>query len=122
MHQNPEVAGLRTGDRVKLLKFWIDEGLRLWPVSPNENRWRVVEVEKQRVTCELLVGTQQECLKAHPNAVFGINDNETVPPGTQGTVMSYTPTQVWVAWDNGRRLALTEKDAAVKIPAKEDKA
>jgi len=113
---NPQLAKLRTGDRVKLLRFWIDEGLRIWPSSTGGEQWRVVDVRGQGNTRELLVGSQSTCMNAYPEAVFGVNDNETVPPGTQGTVESYSSTQVWVRWDNGSRLALTERDVAVKIP------
>jgi Domain of unknown function (DUF4314) len=37
-----------------------------------------------------------------------IDDNLTVPPGTQGTVNGYYPgvDQVWVEWDNGSNLCL----------------
>ena len=37
-----------------------------------------------------------------------IDDNETVPPGTKGTVNGYYPNvdQVWVEWDNGTNLCL----------------
>lgn len=115
MYENPTLATLRTGDRVKLLKFWIDEGLRIWPCG---DQWRVVEVRSQTFR-ELLVGSQTECLAAHPGAIYGVNDNETVPPGTLGTVQSYSSSQVWVRWDNGHRLALTMRDVAIKIPAEE---
>lgn len=119
MFENPELAKLRTGDRVKAVKFWIDEGLRIWPSSTGGEQWRVVDVRGQAVVRELLVGSQVTCMNAYPEAVFGVNDNETVPPGTEGTVESYTSSQVWVRWDNGHRLALTGRDVAVKIPAQE---
>ena len=37
-----------------------------------------------------------------------VDDNENVPPGTEGTVEGYHPDvdQVWVRWDNGSHLNL----------------
>lgn len=39
-----------------------------------------------------------------------IDDNKTVPPGTEGTITGSSPapgnTQLWVDWDNGARLSL----------------
>ena len=37
-----------------------------------------------------------------------VDDNVTVPPGTEGTVQAYFPDvdQVWVKWDNGSNLCL----------------
>lgn len=117
MFENSELAKLRTGDRVKLVRFYIDEGLRIWPSSSGE-QWRVVDVRAQSFR-ELLVDSQTNCMDAYPEATFGVNDNETIPPGTEGTVESYTSSQVWVHWDTGHRLALGTKDVAVKIPSQE---
>ena len=47
-----------------------------------------------------------------------VNDNETVPPGTQGTVQAYYPSvdQVWVAWDNGSNLCLVMSVDQWRVP------
>lgn len=111
---------LEQGDRVEAVRFCLDEGLRIWPIQESDaptGEWRVVRVVGQRdedVT-ELMRGTSPECQDKHPNARFGINDNESVPPGTQGTVEGVTSVQVWVHWDNGRRLAFTSNDTYRKL-------
>ncbi len=99
------------GSRVVAVNFWLDEGLRIWPIQEGHgNQWRVVRVADQAVQEELMRGSSAECQAAHPDATFGINDNESVPPGTEGTVVSTDNNQVWVSWDNGRRLAFTDRD------------
>lgn len=112
--RNVVERGLREGARVEAVNFWLDEGLRIWPIQEGEGptgKWRVVRVADQAVQEEVMRGTSQECQDAHPDARFGINDNESVPPGRLGTVESVTESgQIWVAWDNGRRLAFTDKD------------
>lgn len=106
------MAELTEGARVEAVNMWLDEGLRIWPVQDSgpTGVWRVVRVADQEVKEELMRGTSPECQARYPDAVFGINDNESVPPGTLGTVEGVNSLQAWIAWDNGRRLALTEKD------------
>lgn len=50
-------------------------------------------------------------IRARKFALSAVDDNETVPPGTGGTVRAVDRTlvggtQVWVAWDNGARIAV----------------
>ena len=119
---------LQEGDRVRAVFFSLDEGLRLWPVQddPANAQWRVVRVAGQEVT-ELCRGDQVECLARYPDAVYGINDNESVPPGTEGTVdhvtelgalsqaAGFPARQVFVKWDHGRRLAFYDRDTYEKL-------
>jgi hypothetical protein len=49
-----------------------------------------------------------------------IDDNENVPPGTRGIVQGGNSgdgafMQLWVAWDNGSRLAPTGNDKVRKV-------
>lgn len=105
---------LRQADRVRAVRFWLDEGLRIWPI-PGTQLWRVVSVRDQQFEP---IGPERAALHdlqgKFPDATPGINDNETVPPGTEGTVES-AGTQVWVRWDNGARLALTDNDEVERI-------
>jgi uncharacterized protein DUF4314 len=107
----------REGDRVRAVNFVLDEGLRIWPMQDDpEHRWRVVQVSGQRVTGELMIGNNVECQRAYPDAVFGINDNESVPPGTEGTVHNVDAYgSVSVKWDNGRSIKATIDDRIVNI-------
>jgi hypothetical protein len=46
-----------------------------------------------------------------------IDDNVTVPPGTQGTVSGLVDDlQIGVTWDNGARLQLVPGDAWKPVP------
>lgn len=103
-----------TGDRVRAVNFVLDEGLRIWPVD-NGVTWRVVEVADQAVKCEVMRGTVLECTRAYPDARFGIDDNESVPPGTEGVVDHVSSSQVGVAWANGRSLLCTLNDTIEKL-------
>lgn len=105
------------GDRVRAVGFWLDGGTRIWPMQ-SPNLWRVVRViggPDPDDFIELFRGEQIECQRKYPSAVYGINDNETVPPGTEGTVDSVSSTQVGVTWDNGRRLFCAPKDTIEKL-------
>lgn len=104
---------LATGDRVRAANFVLDEGLRIWPLQDDpDGRWRVVDVADQAVRGELMRGPFHDCQRAHPDAVPGINDNESVPPGTLGTVDHVDADNLFVRWDNGRRLGVTDADLA----------
>jgi hypothetical protein len=112
---------LNEGDRVEAVRFCLDEGLRIWPVWTDTGRpsgeWRVVQVAGQRdedIT-ELYRGQSGECASEYPDAVYGINDNETVPPGTEGVVNHVSNIQVFVSWDNGATLAFTDRDVYRKL-------
>lgn len=48
-----------------------------------------------------------------PSAV--IDDNITVPPGTEGTVEHADELQVWVKWDNGSTINLVPGDQWRKV-------
>jgi hypothetical protein len=104
----------REGDRVEAVSWWLDEGRRIWPVDPANNVWRVMSIVEQEAI-EIYRGTSGDCARRCPHATFSVNDNETVPPGTQGTVLSVNRFQVAVEWDNGSVLHLTDKDVAVVI-------
>src|SRR3954467_1849008 len=112
---------LHEGDRVEAVRFCLDEGLRIWPLFGEDGRptgvWRVVRVAGQadEDIVEVFRGLSGECSSEYPDAVYGINDNETVPPGTQGTVDHVTDVQVFVLWDNGARLAFTDRDTYRKL-------
>jgi len=103
------------GDRVRAVNFTLDEGLRIWPVDAGAGEWRVVRVADQAVQEELCRGSQFYCQNAHPDATFGINDNETVPPGTLGTVDHKDASNLHVKWDNGSSIAATERDTIEKV-------
>lgn len=56
-------------------------------------------------------GTRLRVVKWGPSQI--IDDNGTVPPGTEGVVVGGTPAttltprgQIWVEWDGGAKLAL----------------
>lgn len=112
---------LHEGDRVEAVRFCLDEGLRIWPTWSEDGTpsgtWRVVRVTGQRDEDieEVYRGQSGECSSEYPAASYGINDNETVPPGTQGTVNHVTDVQVFVLWDNGARLAFTDRDVYRKL-------
>lgn len=112
---------LHEGDRVEAVRFVLDEGLRIWPIWGDDSKptseWRVVRVTGQRDEDieELYRGSGGECMSKYPDARHGINDNETVPPGTLGTVDHVTDVQVFVRWDNGSRLAFTDRDEYRKL-------
>jgi hypothetical protein len=113
-------AELHEGDRVEAVRFCLDEGLRIWPVLVDglpSDEWRVVRIAGQgdEDIAEVYRGRSGECASEYPDAVFGINDNETVPPGTLGWVDHVTDVQVFVRWDNGSRLAFTERDVYRKL-------
>jgi hypothetical protein len=113
---------LKEGDRVRAVHFAIDDGLRVWPVMHDgrpTGEWRVVYAVGSGPDFKLTErarGTQQECLASHPSATYGINDNETVPPGTLGTVSHVSELQTFVAWDNGARLAFGPHDIYERLP------
>lgn len=103
---------IHAGDRVRAVAFTLDPGLRIWPVNTYLDVWRVVQVRSPDPADfdEAYRGSQSDCQRLFPNAVFGINDNETIPPGTLGTVESVSGQNVWVRWDNGTRLGLGPND------------
>jgi hypothetical protein len=111
----------REGDRVRAVNFVLDEGLRIWPIqnqhlgTAREN-WRVVRVADQRVTETLAVGPFHRCQADFPDALPGVNDNESVPPGTEGTVVSVDDGgTVHVRWDNDRHIGVTVYDTLEKL-------
>jgi hypothetical protein len=112
---------LHEGDRVEAVRFCLDEGLRIWPIMGNGSHtgaWRVVRVTGQRdedITELYRADQPGECHSEYPDATYGVNDNETMPPGTQGTVSHVTDVQVFVLWDNGARLAFTDRDVYRKL-------
>lgn len=112
---------LHEGDRVEAVRFALDEGLRIWPIFENgrpSDDWRVVQVDGQRdedVTELYRGGSSHDCQVNYPAATCGINDNETVPPGTQGTVRLVTSMQVSVDWDNGSSLSFVARDICRKL-------
>lgn len=115
-------ATVTEGARVKLVMFWLDEGLRIWPIQSGEHKgkWRVVRVELQHAepVTQAPFANFHVLQHAHPDAVPGVNDNETVPPGTEGTVENITKEgQVSVRWDNGTRLFLSPRDTVEVLPA-----
>ena len=56
-------------------------------------------------------GTRVKAVSWQPAAV---DDNLTVPPGTEGTVVGGSVGgnwwQLWVTWDNGSRLSMVDGD------------
>lgn len=108
LHRNP--LRVPEGTRVRAVNFWIDEGLRIWPVDAGANLWRVVRVADQEVKEELFRGGQTECREKFPDARFGINDNEGVPPGTLGVVRHADEANLSVAWESGHTLGVTDRD------------
>lgn len=118
---------MKPGDRVEAVRWSLDEGLRIWPIFENgrpTQNWRVVRVTGQRdediaelYRSDALPGTSasHDCQTKYPDATFGINDNETVPPGTQGTVDHVTSLQVHVRWDNGSSLSFSPRDVYRKV-------
>jgi hypothetical protein len=98
------------GTRVRAEWFPLDKGLRLWHDQSDTSVVRVVKVHDRESFDELMRGTQQECERAHPDARWGINDNESVPPGTEGTVVHSDGLNVAIKWDNGSRLHLATED------------
>lgn len=103
------------GARVRAVRFSLDEGLRIWPIQTGVGAgWRLVRVTGQRdedVT-ELARRPAQGARFEldYPDATYGINDNETVPPGTEGTVTHSDGVNVGIQWDNGRSLNLGLND------------
>jgi hypothetical protein len=112
-----EPSDYTEGDRVRAVNFVLDEGLRIWPAfdEKQQHQYRVVRVADQEVKETLMYGESHRCQQEHPDATFGINDNESVPPGTEGTVDHVTRTQVGVRWDNGRRLFCAPADTIEKL-------
>lgn len=121
----PEIAARQLefdeGDRVRAVNFWLDEGLRIWPIQnqhmgTDRENWRVVRVADQLVKQTLAVGPFPRCQAEFPDALPGVNDNESVPPGTEGTVVSVDGAgTVHVRWDNGRRIGATLTDSIEKV-------
>lgn len=99
---------------MKAVRFWLDEGRRIWPVDPANNVWRVMSIVEQEAI-EIYRGTSGDCARRCPHATFSVNDNETVPPGTEGTIDSVSGPFLHVAWDNGCSLGLTDKDVVEVI-------
>lgn len=97
------------GDRIRAVWFSLDPGLRLWHDQSDTRIVRVVEVTDVSFT-ELFRSDQRTCEAMYPNAKWGINDNETVPPGTEGTVGLVTDLSTSVQWDNGSSIGITPKD------------
>lgn len=97
------------GTRVRAVWFSLDPGLRLWHDQADTSIVRVVEV-RERSFSELFRGDQRTCETMYPDAVWGINDNETVPPGTEGTVEMVTALSVSVKWDNGSSIGIAPRD------------
>lgn len=108
------------GDRVEVVHWWIDEGDRIWPVfedgKPVSGKWRAVRVADDGRTFEELgpceAGRQEI---DWPGFTFSINDNENVPPGTQGTVHTITKFGYAVDWDNGSGLHPASRDEIKKV-------
>jgi hypothetical protein len=104
------------GSRVRAVHFRLDGGLRIWPVDPGNGKWRIVEVSDEHNFVEVMRGDQLACQRAYPDAVFGINDNETVPPGTEGTVRHVDDFGgVRVDWDNGSSISAQPTDSIEPI-------
>jgi uncharacterized protein YodC (DUF2158 family) len=108
----------REGDRVRAVHFVYDDGLRIWPID-NGPTWRVVRLQgtgPDTTIEELFRGGQMECQQEYPHATFGINDNESVPAGTEGTVGGVDDFgSVSVKWDNGRSISATVNDTLVNL-------
>lgn len=107
------------GDRVRAVEFKLDEGLRIWPIQSGEHvgKWRLVRVTGQEFEelSEAPFADFYLLQQAHPDATPGVNDNESVPPGTEGRVDHADSHNLFVAWDNGRRLGVTEQDQIEKV-------
>jgi hypothetical protein len=105
------------GQRVRAVEFTIDPGTRIWPMQDDSNLWRVVFVRGAHAGDydTLFAGTQSECEARHPDATYSINDNESVPPGTLGTVDHQDSHNLFVKWDNGRRLGVNEDDRIERV-------
>lgn len=112
---------LKHGDRVRAVHFPLDTGLRIWPMQDHpEHHARVVRVDEPDTFTEVFRGPQLECQENHPDATWSINDNESVPPGTLGTVDYVGPasslsSNVAIEWDNGRRLHLAFHDVVERV-------
>jgi hypothetical protein len=46
-----------------------------------------------------------------------VDDNQFVPPGTQGTVFGHGVDQLWVRWDNGSTLSPNGTDRVRAVSA-----
>jgi hypothetical protein len=108
------------GDRVRAVHFWLDKGLRIWPIQSGEleGKWRLVEVsdDGHSFTDLFAPGEFHDLQRAHADALPGVNDNESVPPGTEGTVVSVDDGgTVHVRWDNNRRIGATIQDTLQKL-------
>ena len=108
-------ADLRPGDRVQAVWFIVDCGLRLWPVDASAGLWRLMRVDGPGPGehVELDRAHLSDLQAAHPDATCCVNDNETVPPGTWGTVTEAGPKPT-VHWDNGHQLALNAADQVTR--------
>jgi hypothetical protein len=114
---------LREGDRIEVVRWYIDEGLRLWPVledgRPAGAEWRVMNVLGQRDEDITEVGRvhASDVATKYPDYTYSINDNESVPPGTRGTVSHVNEVGLGfsVEWDNGSGLHPTDRDEWVKL-------
>jgi len=114
-------AAFPEGTRVRAVNFVLDDGLRIWPLQNQhlgtaQGKSRVVRVADQRVLETLMVGSSAECEAAYPDARWTINDNESVPPGTEGTVRDVDDAgTIHVAWDNGRSIGVTTEDTVERL-------
>jgi hypothetical protein len=107
---------LRKGDRVRAVHFPLDTGLRIWPNQGDDSgRVRVVQVTGPDEFAVRFEGSQQDAAAQFPHATWSINDNESVPPGTLGTVDHVDSSNVFIAWDNGRRLGLAPHDIVERV-------
>jgi len=105
------------GARVRAKRFGLDTGRRIWPnQDTNGAVVRVVDVIDQWTFAVLWQGPQAEAQQHYPDALWSINDNESVPPGTEGTVRDVDDGgTVFVSWDNGRSIGVTLGDEIERL-------
>jgi hypothetical protein len=106
------------GTRVRAVWFVLDTGRRIWPNQDQQGIVRVVDVHDERNFTVRWEGPQQEAAQKYPEALWSINDNESVPPGTEGTVRYVNDSgQLVVSWDNGRSIMATLRDEVEPLTA-----